>query len=262
MVESSLVLDSRERSRRPISPCRSSNGTASSGSSDGCPSSNERSSCVHFYLGRPLTEAAGILDIPVGTAKARLYRGLQALRDAMGAEPEARSARPGCRPHERPAPRATPRRRARRHRGRHVPDRLAPDIASRPAAPGSVRAGWRSSRASHASPLRGRRRSPTLRLAGVMALIGLILALVVGGAVVGASLLPSPAVLRGDPPYLTQVLRPRISGRGPCDPRRRPSDGRPRAGSLLCHEYGPVRVALRPSPRALPWRSGLGTRPV
>ena len=45
---------------------------------------------VHFYLGRPLTEAAAILDIPVGTAKARLYRGLQALREAMSAEPEAR----------------------------------------------------------------------------------------------------------------------------------------------------------------------------
>jgi len=44
---------------------------------------------VHFYLGRPLSEAAAILDIPVGTAKARLYRGLQALRDAMRAEPEA-----------------------------------------------------------------------------------------------------------------------------------------------------------------------------
>jgi RNA polymerase sigma-70 factor (ECF subfamily) len=43
---------------------------------------------VHFYLGRPIAEAAAILDIPVGTAKARLYRGLQALRDAMSAEPE------------------------------------------------------------------------------------------------------------------------------------------------------------------------------
>lgn len=44
---------------------------------------------VHFYLGRPLAEAAAILDIPVGTAKARLYRGLQALRGAMRSEPEA-----------------------------------------------------------------------------------------------------------------------------------------------------------------------------
>src|SRR6188472_555693 len=44
---------------------------------------------VHFYLGRPIAEAAAILDIPVGTAKARLYRGLQAMRDAMSAEPDA-----------------------------------------------------------------------------------------------------------------------------------------------------------------------------
>lgn len=44
---------------------------------------------VHFYLGMPLTEVAEILDIPVGTAKSRLNRGLQALRDAMSAEPEA-----------------------------------------------------------------------------------------------------------------------------------------------------------------------------
>jgi RNA polymerase sigma-70 factor (ECF subfamily) len=44
---------------------------------------------LHFYLGRPLTEAADILDIPVGTAKSRLHRGLEALRTAMRAEPEA-----------------------------------------------------------------------------------------------------------------------------------------------------------------------------
>src|SRR6188472_3869063 len=44
---------------------------------------------IHFYLGRPLTEAAGILGIPVGTAKSRLNRGLQAMRDGMRDEPEA-----------------------------------------------------------------------------------------------------------------------------------------------------------------------------
>ena len=50
---------------------------------------------LHFYLGRPITEAAGILGIPIGTAKSRLNRGLQAMRDAMADEPEAihRSAR-------------------------------------------------------------------------------------------------------------------------------------------------------------------------
>jgi len=36
----------------------------------------------------PLTEAASILDIPVGTAKSRLHRGLAALRTTLGVEPE------------------------------------------------------------------------------------------------------------------------------------------------------------------------------
>src|SRR5262245_23057917 len=44
---------------------------------------------LHFYLDRPLTDVADILDIPVGTAKSRLHRGLEALREAMRAEPEA-----------------------------------------------------------------------------------------------------------------------------------------------------------------------------
>lgn len=39
---------------------------------------------LHFYLGLPLTEAAEILDIPVGTAKSRLNRGLAAMRTSMG----------------------------------------------------------------------------------------------------------------------------------------------------------------------------------
>jgi RNA polymerase sigma-70 factor (ECF subfamily) len=41
---------------------------------------------LHFYLDRPLTEVAEILDVPVGTAKSRLHRGLEALRAAMSAD--------------------------------------------------------------------------------------------------------------------------------------------------------------------------------
>ncbi len=44
---------------------------------------------LHFYLGRPLTEVAAVLGIPVGTAKSRLNRGLQTMRASMRAEPEA-----------------------------------------------------------------------------------------------------------------------------------------------------------------------------
>ena len=46
---------------------------------------------LHFYVGLPLTEAASILDIPVGTAKSRLHRGLVALRGAMSGDPDARN---------------------------------------------------------------------------------------------------------------------------------------------------------------------------
>jgi len=41
---------------------------------------------LHFYLDLPLTEAADVLDIPVGTAKSRLHRGLATLRTALSDE--------------------------------------------------------------------------------------------------------------------------------------------------------------------------------
>jgi RNA polymerase sigma-70 factor (ECF subfamily) len=45
---------------------------------------------LHFHLDLPLTEAATILDIPVGTAKSRLHRGLATMRTVLGAEPDRR----------------------------------------------------------------------------------------------------------------------------------------------------------------------------
>jgi RNA polymerase sigma-70 factor (ECF subfamily) len=56
---------------------------------------------LHFYLDLPLSEAADILDIPVGTAKSRLHRGLEVLRASLGADPDA--AVTGSLAPERPA---------------------------------------------------------------------------------------------------------------------------------------------------------------
>jgi len=41
---------------------------------------------LHFFLDLPLTEAAEILDVPVGTAKSRLNRGLTTLRESIALE--------------------------------------------------------------------------------------------------------------------------------------------------------------------------------
>jgi len=45
---------------------------------------------LRFFADLPLDEVADILDIPIGTAKSRQHRGLQAMRSSMSAEPEAR----------------------------------------------------------------------------------------------------------------------------------------------------------------------------
>ena len=41
---------------------------------------------LHFYLDLPLTEAASVLDIPVGTAKSRLHYATEAMREALEAD--------------------------------------------------------------------------------------------------------------------------------------------------------------------------------
>jgi RNA polymerase sigma-70 factor (ECF subfamily) len=41
---------------------------------------------LHFFLGMPMPEIAGILGIPLGTAKSRLHRALGVLRTTVGAD--------------------------------------------------------------------------------------------------------------------------------------------------------------------------------
>ena len=53
---------------------------------------------LHYYLGLSLPETAAALRIPLGTAKSRLHRAIQALRAALDAaarvRPEMLEARP------------------------------------------------------------------------------------------------------------------------------------------------------------------------
>jgi RNA polymerase sigma-70 factor, ECF subfamily len=41
---------------------------------------------LHFYLDLPLSDAADVLDVPIGTVKSRLHRGLATLRAALAAD--------------------------------------------------------------------------------------------------------------------------------------------------------------------------------
>jgi RNA polymerase sigma-70 factor, ECF subfamily len=45
---------------------------------------------LHYYLGLPLPDAAAALRIPLGTAKSRLHRAIQALRAALDADARGR----------------------------------------------------------------------------------------------------------------------------------------------------------------------------
>ena len=44
---------------------------------------------LHYYLDLPLVDVAEILDIPAGTVKSRLHRGLEEMRASMRGAPEA-----------------------------------------------------------------------------------------------------------------------------------------------------------------------------
>jgi len=44
---------------------------------------------LHFFLGMPMPEIAGILGIPLGTAKSRLHRALGVLRTTVGADQDS-----------------------------------------------------------------------------------------------------------------------------------------------------------------------------
>jgi RNA polymerase sigma-70 factor, ECF subfamily len=51
---------------------------------------------LHYYLGMPLPEVASALGIPLGTAKSRHRRSLEALRVSIGDRDDAPATRPGA----------------------------------------------------------------------------------------------------------------------------------------------------------------------
>ena len=171
--------------------------TVSSGQLGRLPIDQRAVIVLHFYVGLPLTEVADILDIPHGTAKSRLHRGLEAA--ALGPARRTRSvhesrSRSGWHDQRRPfrascSPPCSPT--SRRRASRTV------------SSPRSLRAARRERRWPRwlalikEPPMRISSRvavgSPTFRLASLMA-ITLALIIALGAAVVaGASLLPSPA---------------------------------------------------------------------
>jgi RNA polymerase sigma-70 factor, ECF subfamily len=59
---------------------------------DGLPLEQRAVIVLHFYLDLPLTHAAAVLEVPPGTAKSRLHRGLETLRASLGEESEGVAA--------------------------------------------------------------------------------------------------------------------------------------------------------------------------
>jgi RNA polymerase sigma-70 factor (ECF subfamily) len=51
---------------------------------------------LHYYLGMPLPEVASVLGIPIGTAKSRHHRSLEALRISVADLDPVRSMTPGA----------------------------------------------------------------------------------------------------------------------------------------------------------------------
>jgi RNA polymerase sigma factor (sigma-70 family) len=49
---------------------------------------------LHYYLDLPLVDVAELLEIPAGTAKSRLHRGLEAMRASMRAAPDVATTFP------------------------------------------------------------------------------------------------------------------------------------------------------------------------
>ena len=171
----------------------------SSGSSADLPIDQRAVIVLHFYLDLPLTEAADILDIPVGTAKSRLNRGLACpARASMRAESSdlAGARRAGANGMnddrayerlfaegltERSLPRARP------------PARLRPIKSTT----GRMRPRPRWLALIKEPPMRISSRvavgSPTARLAAILAATLLLAVLATGAVVAGGTLLAGPA---------------------------------------------------------------------